>query len=104
MNGVSVCLGRKTENAPTWRPPKPLFGTPFLAYFPAIFCPATPNNPPLYTAFQSSPDVKIIKCKPSYDTTFTIYTAPFNSIIIQLTHEHPELHCSLYVITQTYTG
>jgi len=25
MNGIPVCLDRKTENAPTWRSPNPLF-------------------------------------------------------------------------------
>jgi len=35
MNGPPVCPGRKTENAPTWRSPSPLFGGLFLAYFGA---------------------------------------------------------------------
>jgi len=26
MNGPPVCPGQKTENAPTWRSPSPLFG------------------------------------------------------------------------------
>jgi len=36
MNGIPVCLGRKTENAPTWRPRSPVFGTRFLAIFQAF--------------------------------------------------------------------
>jgi len=30
MNGIPVCLFRKTENAPTWRPRKHFFGPLFL--------------------------------------------------------------------------
>jgi len=37
MNGIPVCLGPKTENAPTWRSPRPLFWGSFLAYFTALF-------------------------------------------------------------------
>jgi len=33
MNGIPVCLERKTENAPTWRSPSPLFGGGFRALF-----------------------------------------------------------------------
>jgi len=33
MNGIPVSPGQKTENAPTWRSPSPLFGGLFLAYF-----------------------------------------------------------------------
>jgi len=37
MNGIPVCLARKTENAPTQGPRKPIFGTPpwglILLYF-----------------------------------------------------------------------
>jgi len=33
MNGPAVCPGQKTENAPTWRSPRPLFWGPFLVYF-----------------------------------------------------------------------
>jgi len=36
MNGIPVCRSRKTENAPTWRSPSPLFGGLFLAVFPAF--------------------------------------------------------------------
>jgi len=39
MNGPAVCLASKTENAPTWRSPNPVFGTPFWGCFP-LFCPA----------------------------------------------------------------
>jgi len=42
MNGPPVCPGRKTENAPTWRPRSPVFGTPFLAHFLLIFLPSHP--------------------------------------------------------------
>jgi len=37
MNGIPVSPERKTENAPTWRSPNPLFGTPFWGYFPSFF-------------------------------------------------------------------
>jgi len=37
MNGIPVCLAPKTENAPTWRSPRPLFGGRFLAYFTPNF-------------------------------------------------------------------
>jgi len=33
MNGIPVCLGPKTENAPTWRSPRPLFWGSFLVIF-----------------------------------------------------------------------
>jgi len=33
MNGPPVCPSRKTENAPTWRSPRPLFWGSFLAHF-----------------------------------------------------------------------
>jgi len=36
MNGPPVCPARKTENAPTWRSPSPVFWTPksgFFGYF-----------------------------------------------------------------------
>jgi len=36
MNGPAVCLGQKTENAPTWRSPRPLFGGLFLVLFHPI--------------------------------------------------------------------
>jgi len=36
MNGPAVCLGQKTENAPTWRSPSPLFGGLFLVLFHPI--------------------------------------------------------------------
>jgi len=39
MNGIPVCRSRKTENAPTWRPPRPLFWGSFLAYFTGISAP-----------------------------------------------------------------
>jgi len=39
MNGPPVCPGRKTENAPTWRSPSPLFGGLFSTYFGAYFGP-----------------------------------------------------------------
>jgi len=41
MNGIPVCRSRKTENAPTWRSPRPLFWGSFLAYFTGIS--AAPN-------------------------------------------------------------
>jgi len=33
MNGIPVSRTPKTENAPTWRSPRPLFGGRFLAIF-----------------------------------------------------------------------
>jgi len=33
MNGIPVCLRPKTENAPTWRSPRPLFWVPFWPVF-----------------------------------------------------------------------
>jgi len=33
LNGIPVCLSQKMENAPTWRPPNPLFRGAFLAIF-----------------------------------------------------------------------
>jgi len=42
MNGIPVCLGRKTENAPTWRPPSPLFWGLFSTYFQAFWIPPPP--------------------------------------------------------------
>jgi len=33
MNGIPVSPERKTENAPTWRSPNPLFWTWFWPYF-----------------------------------------------------------------------
>jgi len=33
MNGIPVSPGRKMENAPTWRPGSPFFGTRFSPYF-----------------------------------------------------------------------
>jgi len=36
MNGVPVCLSRKTENAPTQRPQNGLFGTPVWAYISPV--------------------------------------------------------------------
>jgi len=48
MNGVSVCLGQKTENAPTWRSPSPLFGGCFLVIFTPLFAPLTHQ---IYTAY-----------------------------------------------------
>jgi len=57
MNGPPVCLCQKTENAPTWRPRKHIFGPRFLALFDpnfgdadAYFIHSNPNspNPPIY--------------------------------------------------------
>jgi len=42
MNGIPVSPGRKMENAPTWRPPKPLFGT----HFRPLFWPNFPDPNP----------------------------------------------------------
>jgi len=39
MNGIPVSPSRKTENAPTWRSPSPLFGGCFSGYFWAILDP-----------------------------------------------------------------
>jgi len=33
MNGIPVSPERKTENAPTWRSPRPLFWGSFFGYF-----------------------------------------------------------------------
>jgi len=33
MNGIPVSPGRKTENAPTWRPRSPVFQASFLLIF-----------------------------------------------------------------------
>jgi len=56
MNGPPVCLAPKTENAPTWRSPNPLFGTRFLGLFCRFlyptdllhhnFLPSSPNPQP----------------------------------------------------------
>jgi len=45
MNGVPVCPGQKTENAPTWRSPSPLFGGCFLAFFDLFFLFFYPQTP-----------------------------------------------------------
>jgi len=38
MNGIPVSRSRKTENAPTWWSPSPLFGGCFSGYFSPFCC------------------------------------------------------------------
>jgi len=49
MNGPPVCLGRNLQNAPTWRPGNPFFGTPFWGYFLLIL---SPPPTPICSAIQ----------------------------------------------------
>jgi len=49
MNGPPVCLGRNLQNAPTWRPGNPFFGTPFWGYFLLIL---SPLSIPICSAIQ----------------------------------------------------
>jgi len=44
MNGIPVSPERKMENAPTWRPPNPVFGTPFWGCFSANLLASSPIN------------------------------------------------------------
>jgi len=66
MNGIPVCLGQKTENAPTWRSPSPLFWGLFLAYFAANF---HPNYCFYYRGLLK------LKCKPRSQLIF--YAIPY---------------------------
>jgi len=47
MNGPPVYPGEKTENAPTWRPRKHNFRTPFSPVFPAPRWPPNPYQTPI---------------------------------------------------------
>jgi len=46
MNGPPVCLGQKTENAPTWRPQNTNFGARFLPVLARYFEAANVCPPP----------------------------------------------------------
>jgi len=54
MNGPPVCLGEKSENAPTWRPRKHIFCPLFCPNFRPIFINLYAPNPyptPLYPLY-----------------------------------------------------
>jgi len=69
MNGIPVSPERKMENAPTWRPPNPVFGTPFWGCFSANLLPSSPINHVLSLLFLFLPTIKS-------HTTYYFYYPP----------------------------
>jgi len=79
MNGPPVCLGQKTENAPTWRPRKHNFRTRFCPYFARYFEAANVHFQPITTIILIQLYVSIFyyqlrsnKGKPTPNQTLTL--------------------------------
>jgi len=99
MNGIPVSRSQKTENAPTWRSPSPLFGGCFLAHF----WPISPSQTHVlfyFPAFYIQHTILILYASPQshfhYPTYFiSFYIEEYNkgmgnsaNILTQLTSYH----------------
>jgi len=79
MNGIPVSRSRKTENAPTWRSPSPLFGGCFRALFwPILYVSILPYTIILFIYSH-------LKLTTRYGTTTLslLLTSQFNTTINQ---------------------